>query len=92
MNNIGPFRYTGPSGYVAWGYRFPSGFIIMEWCKDSVPEDDDVLNHGHQSVYHSWDDFRMVCEGEVEWSVYPDRGNPDELVPQSLDYVPDSND
>ncbi|WP_211338428.1 hypothetical protein [Haloterrigena salifodinae] len=68
----GPFHYTGSEGFEAWGYRFPSGFIILEWIPKSVPETDDKIESGHQSVYHSFVDFRTVCDGEIEWGRYPE--------------------
>lgn len=67
----GPFHYTGSEGFEAWGYRFPSGFIILEWIPESVPESDDKIHGGHQSVYHSYEDFRTICMGDIEWGRSP---------------------
>lgn len=67
MKKYGPFHYTGESGFEAWGYRFPSGFVVMEWISESAPDDKTVLAEGHQSIYHDWNDFRAVCEGEISW-------------------------
>ncbi|ELY85424.1 hypothetical protein [Natrinema gari] len=67
----GPFHYTGPEGFEAWGYRFPSGFLILEWIPESVPEDEQTIYNGPQSVYHSFADFRATCTGEIDWGRTP---------------------
>ncbi|ADB63944.1 hypothetical protein Htur_5057 (plasmid) [Haloterrigena turkmenica DSM 5511] len=77
----GPFHYTGPDGFRAWGYRFPSGFIILEWIPESVPESDEKITGGHQSIYHSYEDFRTVCTGEIHWGWFPDSTG-DEWTPE----------
>ncbi|WP_436348901.1 hypothetical protein [Natronorubrum sp. FCH18a] len=70
-DRFGPFHYAGPDGFEAWGYRFPSGFLILEWISDSVPEDNSKLQEGHQSLYHSFEDFRTTCTGDIEWGRTP---------------------
>lgn len=67
----GPFHYHGPEGFEAWGFRFPSGFIILEWIPESVPEDEQTIEDGHQSVYHTYEDFRATCTGDIEWGRTP---------------------
>lgn len=67
----GPFHYTGPEGFEAWGFRFPSGFIVLEWIPESVPEDEQTIYNGHQSIYHSFADFRATCTGDMEWGRTP---------------------
>lgn len=69
--DIGPFHYVGGEGFEAWGYHFPSGMVIIEWIPDSVPESEDKIDGFHQSVYHSFEDFRTVCTGEISWGVSP---------------------
>jgi len=50
---------------VALGYRFPSGFTVLEWV--DIPNEHEELNH--QSVYHSMDDLRTVYpDALIEWS------------------------
>jgi len=67
---VGQFYYVAPSeDFEAWGMRFPSGFVIVEWVP--VGEDTEPLAGAHQSLYHSWDDFRTVCSGRVDWGVSP---------------------
>jgi len=67
--NVGPFYYISPDNFEAWGFAFPSGFIVLEWS--FVPESAEELEHGHHSIYHSYDDFRTVCEGRVDWGITP---------------------
>lgn len=63
------FKYRGENGFEAWGVHFPSGLTIIEWIPESVPEENEQLENYHQSVYHSWSDFRKICTGEVDMSV-----------------------
>ncbi|WP_176548351.1 hypothetical protein [Natrinema sp. CBA1119] len=67
----GPFHYTGPEGFEAWGFRFPSGFLVLEWIPESVPEEESTIYNGHQSIYHSFGDFRATCTGDMEWGRTP---------------------
>ena len=67
----GPFHYTGSEGFEAWGMRFPSEFLVLEWIPESVPESDDKITGGHQSIYHSYEVFRTVCTGEIKWGRTP---------------------
>lgn len=66
----GPFKYVSDDGFEAWGYRFPSGFIIVEWIPESIPPDERIGGH-HQSIYHSWGDFIQVNDGDVVWGEHP---------------------
>jgi len=68
----GPFHYEETNGFEAWGYRFPSGLIVLEWIPESVPEDGEQLEHYHQSVFHSFEDFRKLCDGTIQWGKAPD--------------------
>lgn len=68
---VGPFRYRDPDEtFAAWGYTCPSGYTVVEW--EPLSDDVAALEDAHQSVYHSIDDFRTVCTGEIEWGVTPD--------------------
>ena len=50
--------------WVALGYRFPSGYIVMEWV--DIPPDADKVDH--QSIYHTWADLRTVYKtAMIEW-------------------------
>lgn len=71
-DRYGPFHYTGPEGFEAWGYRFPSDFLILEWIPESVPDSEDKIHGGHQSIYHSFEEFRTICTGEIDWGQTPD--------------------
>lgn len=69
---VGPFYYTDPEGsFEAWGFTFPSGYTVVEW--EPVAEDIEPLEHAHQSVYHSFDDFQTVCTGTVDWGISPEQ-------------------
>lgn len=70
---VGPFYYVGEEGFEAWGFAFPSGYTVLEWVRESVPDDEETLTHHHQSVYHSVEDFRMVCTGRVDWGISPEQ-------------------
>lgn len=83
---VGPFYYVGEDGFEAWGFTFPSGFTILEWIRDSVPEDQTVLQNHHQSVYHSVEDFRQICTGQVDWGVSPDQFGPSGTETDEGDY------
>lgn len=68
---VGPFYYVSPDeAFEAWGFAFPSGFTVLEW--EPVSAEVETLEHAHQSVYHSVEDFRTVCTGRVDWGVSPD--------------------
>lgn len=71
-DRAGPFYYTGEEGFEAWGFVFPSGYTVLEWVPNSVPEDSTELDHYHQSIYHSVEDFQRICTGNVDWGVSPD--------------------
>lgn len=70
-SQLGPFHYEGPGGFEAWGFHFPSGMVIIEWIPASVPDDIDHIDGYHQSVYHSFEDFRTVCTGSIAWGGSP---------------------
>lgn len=46
------------------GVQFPSGFIVMEWRRESYPPAD-RLEEPHQSVYQSLDDLEQGTGGDV---------------------------
>jgi hypothetical protein len=69
---VGPFYYVGEGGFEAWGFTFPSGFTVLEWDPNTVPDDAASIDGHHQSLYHSVEDFRKVCTGRVDWGVSPD--------------------
>ena len=63
---VGEFTLTDED-WVALGYRFPSGYIVMEWV--DIPDDAEKVNH--QSIYHSMEDVSTAMpEATVEWSEY----------------------
>lgn len=71
MDKAGPFHYDSPNSFEAWGFHFPSGLVIIEWIPHSVPPGADRLDGYHQSVYHSWEDFRTICNGVITWGEHP---------------------
>lgn len=71
LKQLGPFYYVSPEDFEAWGFAFPSGFIVLEWC--FAPDGADELDNGHHSIYHSWEDFRTVCTGRVDWGITPEQ-------------------
>jgi len=61
----GEFTYHSDDGFVAIGYQFPSGTVILEWIPETTPDDMMMIDGHHRSVYESWEDFRTVCQGEI---------------------------
>ncbi|TVT89296.1 hypothetical protein [Haloferax volcanii] len=57
-------RIDTEDGVLGWGVRLPSGLCVVDWNR-MVFDEDDRLDHPHQSLYGSFDDVEQGTGGDV---------------------------
>jgi hypothetical protein len=77
-DRVGPFHFVSDDGFEAWGFAFPSGYTVLEWDQTTVPDRYGSIDKHHQSLYHSVEDFRTVCDGRVDWGASPEQFDEEE--------------